>query len=118
VNVSNCHNDLRKTGDNQTRIEKFSNSEIRPNLKNHHHIGIPVYVLDKDLQAGKKIPKWLPRTRVGIYLGKSPRHARNVALVLNPRTGLVSPQFHVRFDETFETVRGLKEESHGQWRVK
>jgi hypothetical protein len=99
-------NDQKRQGDNLTRIEKFSGSEIEPNMKNHHHIGIPVYVLDNDLQAGKKIPKWMPRARVVIYLGKSPRHARNVALVLNPRTGLVSPQFHVRFDDTFETVKG------------
>ena len=28
-----------------------------------------------------------------------------MALVLNPRTGHVSPQFHVKFDEFFETVQ-------------
>ena len=32
-------------------------------------------------------------------------HARNVALVLNPVTGLVSPQFHVKFDDAFETTK-------------
>jgi hypothetical protein len=99
TNVSNCHNDQKKRDEAVTRIEKFMDSDIHPNLKNHHHICVPIYVLDNDLQAGKKIPKWMPRARVGIYLGKSPRHARNVALVLNPRMGLVSPQFHVRFDD-------------------
>eukprot|EP00978_Attheya_sp_CCMP212_P047663 scaffold422969_cov45-Attheya_sp.AAC.1 len=34
----------------------------------------------------------------------SPQHARSVALVLNIKTGLVSPQFHVEFDDLFETV--------------
>jgi Reverse transcriptase (RNA-dependent DNA polymerase) len=118
TNVCNCHNDQRRKEEQVTRIEKFTDSDIRPNLKNHHHIGIPTYVLDNDLQSGKKIPKWMPRARVGIYLGKSPRHARNVALVLNPRTGLVSPQFHVRFDDTFETVRGMREETHSLWKKK
>ena len=33
------------------------------------------------------------------------RHARSVALVLNPRTGHVSPQFHLKFDDFFETVQ-------------
>ena len=45
--------------------------------------------------------KWEQRARIGIYLGHSPFHAGSVALVLNPRTGLVSPQFHVVFDDNF-----------------
>jgi hypothetical protein len=59
-----------------------------------------------------------PRARVGIYLGKSPRHARNVGLVLDPMTGMVSPQFQLRFDNAFETIRGVRETSHGTWRTK
>ena len=34
----------------------------------------------------------------------SPNHARNVGLVLNHRTGLVSPQFHAKYDDLWETV--------------
>jgi Reverse transcriptase (RNA-dependent DNA polymerase) len=118
TNVANCQNDMRQKDKKETRLELFSGSKISPNLKNHHHVGIPVYVLDNSLQAGMKIPKWMPRARVGIYLGRSPRHARNVALVLNPRTGLVSAQFHIRFDDTFETVRGTKDELHSLWKTK
>ena len=51
--------------------------------------------------------KWNNRAQVGIYLGRSPRHARNVALILNVHTGLVSPQFHVKFDKRFKTVNQL-----------
>jgi hypothetical protein len=40
-----------------------------------------------------------------MYLGTSPRHSRRVALVLNLQTGHVSPQFHVKFDDLFETLR-------------
>ncbi|KAL7466170.1 hypothetical protein ACHAXS_006459 [Conticribra weissflogii] len=53
-------------------------------------------------------PKWDPRARLGIYVGRSPNHAGNVALVLNPKTGLVSPQFHVVFDDEFTTVPHLR----------
>ena len=88
----------------KTPLEVFSGSDIRPNPKHFHPFGCPVYVLNKDLAAGKSISKWLPRARCGIYLGFSPNHSRNVALVLNPQTGLVSPQFHVKFDDMFETV--------------
>ena len=45
---------------------------------------------------------------MGIYLGHSPTHAGNVALVLNPRTGLISPQFHVVIDDDFSTVPSLR----------
>jgi hypothetical protein len=118
TNVANCQNDLRQTGQRETRMERFSGSRIAPNLKNHHHVGIPAYVLDNQLQSRHKISKWLPRARVGIYLGKLPRHARNIALVLNPRSGLVSAQFHVKFDDTFQTLRGTKDESHSLWKIK
>ena len=53
------------------------------------------------------IPKWNPRSDAGIYLGHSPEHASNVALVLNLTTGLVSPQYHVVFDDTFSTVEHI-----------
>jgi len=56
------------------------------------------------LQGGSTVPKWSPRARLGVNLGPSPFHARNVYLILNPTTGLVSPQFHVSFDDFFETI--------------
>ncbi|KAI2501363.1 hypothetical protein MHU86_13099 [Fragilaria crotonensis] len=58
-----------------------------------------------EMQSGQKLPKWEVRARMGVYLGISMQHARSVALVLNLKTGHVSPQFHVTFDPKFETVR-------------
>ena len=40
-------------------------------------------------------------------MGNLPAHAVSVALVLNPRTGLVSSQFHVVVDDDFSTVPSL-----------
>jgi hypothetical protein len=45
------------------------------------------------------------RARLGLNLGPSPIHAQNVYLVLNLITGCVSPQYHCRFDDFFETTR-------------
>lgn len=72
----------------------------------YHPLFCPVYVLDSKLQSAGSIgpPKWEPRSRIGIYLGHSPFHAGNVALVFNPTTGYVSPQYHVVFDDDFSTV--------------
>jgi hypothetical protein len=66
-----------------------------------------VYVLNAPLQAGKSQPKWQDRSRVGCYLGCLSQHATSVSLILHPRTGHVSPQFHCIFDENFETLSDL-----------
>ena len=74
-------------------------------MRTFHTFGCPVFVLASGLQnAGSFIPKWDPRARVGIYLGHSPCNAGNVALVLNPKTLRVSPQYHIVFDDEFSTV--------------
>ena len=80
------------------------------NIRNFHTFGCPVYILDVRLQdSGKGRPlKWDPRSRLHIYLGHSPAHAENITLVLNPKTGLILPQFHVIFDINFSTVPSLR----------
>ena len=83
----------------------FDNSTVDINPKHWKPFGCPTYVLKSELQGTTGIhPKWDARSRAGIYLGQSPIHNRNVALVLNIHTGYVSPQFHVKFDESFRTV--------------
>jgi Reverse transcriptase (RNA-dependent DNA polymerase) len=66
--------------------------------------GCPVYVLDPKLQDGNKLPKWQPRSRRGVFLGFSREHSSSIGLILNPQTGYVSPQFHVVYDDLFQTV--------------
>ena len=71
--------------------------------------GFPCYILDSRIQKNPKgVPKWEPRARLEIYLGQYPAHAANVARVINPKSGLVSPQFHVAFDDNFTTVPHLQ----------
>lgn len=68
-----------------------------------------MFVIDSKAQTSNAIglPKWEPRSRVEIYLGHSPIHAGSVALVFNPRTLHVSPQFHVVFDDSISTVPSM-----------
>ena len=89
----------------RTPEQVFAKSEVSINKKHWKPFGCPVYVLDNDLQQGKSHPKWSSRSRVGIYMGQSPIHNHNVALVMDPISGYVSPQFHVKFDPSFYTVR-------------
>jgi hypothetical protein len=64
----------------------------------------PVHVLQPRLQDGKKLPKWDPRSRRGMFVGMSQSHSSNVGMILNLRTGNVSPQYHVVYDDLFTTV--------------
>ena len=85
-----CNSTLRK-GSDISPIESLSGVTIHPKLKQYHAFGCPMYVLKKDLQAQKSLPKWQSRAWLGMYLGPSPNHSCSMSLVLNPRTGHVSP---------------------------
>ena len=86
-------------------LELFSGIDEEITCNDFHTWGCPVFVLDEANQSGLTgTPKWEPRARAGVYLGHSPSHAGNVALVLNLQTGHVSPQYHLVFDDDFSTV--------------
>ncbi len=95
----------------------FSGSVVDANPKHFQPFRCPEYVLDEALQSGNIHHKWKDRSRVGVYLGMSPNHNKSVVLVLSLETGLVSPQFHVRFDPSFHTVSQEKWTSKWQWKA-
>jgi hypothetical protein len=92
----------------KTPRELFTGSNIHPKINQDHPFGCPVYALDGHLQNLQKIDKWDPRPRLGAYLGHSPQHAPTVGLILSLKMGLLSPQFHVTYDDLFETTRGVQ----------
>jgi hypothetical protein len=100
----------------RTPIEIFANTKVSANPKHWKPFGCPAYVLESALQSNKPFHKWQQRSKVGVYIGKSPQHGRNVALVFDRETGLASPQFHVAFDPTVETVQDIKTKS--RWQIK
>jgi hypothetical protein len=87
-------------------IEVFTSTKFQnyKHLDRCHVWGSPVFVLDPALQCGKKIPKWNPRSRLGMYLGNSPVHSSTVARVLNLRIGYITTQYHTVHDDLFSTV--------------
>ncbi len=70
--------------------------EIIP-VNTFHTIFCPSYLLESRLHNAGSIgpPKWEPRSNICVYLGHSPFQARSFALVYNPSTGRVSPQYHI-----------------------
>jgi hypothetical protein len=99
------HNTLPVLEDGTSRLECFSSIRIGSKMKHHHAFGFPVFALENDLAAGSSILHWSPHAHLGVNLGSSPSHARNVYLVLNLHTGCISPQYHCQFDNFFEMVK-------------
>jgi hypothetical protein len=99
------HNSLPVLEDGTSRLKLFSSIRVGCNMKHVHTFACLVFALDNALVSGNSLPRWSPHARLGLNLGPSPTHARNVYLVLNLITGCVSPQYHCRFDDFFETTR-------------
>ena len=118
--ANDCRNNAPTRKDDECPISRFCGTERVPAIKNQHHFGCPVYVLQQKIQNGRKARKWQDRTRIGINLGYSSRHAHSVSLVLSLQTGLVSPQFHCSYDDLFETTTGTQARSipKSQWQYK
>ena len=99
-------NNLPNADAGLTPTEIFTQTRLDSpkHLSRMHVWGCPAYVLEPKLQDGKKIPKWRPRARRGQFLGISPHHSSTVGIVQNLRTGNVTPQYHVVYDDNFYTV--------------
>jgi len=111
-------NMTHRSKDGKVPLSIFSNSSQSPGLETLHPFGCPVYILENALQQGNKIVKWENRSRIRMYLGPSPRHARSVHLILSIKTGLVSPQFHVSFDDFFESTKWDEFMPRSEWKYK
>jgi hypothetical protein len=111
------HTPSMQDADRRSPIEIFSNSKVATNPKHWKPFGCPTYVLTSELQSNRPFHKWSQRSKAGIYLGRSPQHGRNVALVMDRDTALVSPQFHAAYDANFDTVKNIKTKSTWQLRA-
>jgi hypothetical protein len=70
-----------------------------------HPLLCPVCVLDQRMQEGTSPPKWTKRTTQRVYVGHLHHYSKSVLILWDPKTKLVSPQFHVMFDDNFDTVK-------------
>ena len=98
---------LKYVGILMLQVIFMKTKESNYNITDYHTWGCPVFVLESQAQM-KMDPKWNPRSRIGVYLVQSPKHSGNVALVLNPKTLHVSPQYHVVMDDEFTTVEEMR----------
>ena len=66
-------------------------------------------MLDPKLQDGKRLPRWNCQSCLGQFLSFSDDHSSLVANVRNLTMGYIYPQYHVLFDDLFQTVCGSGE---------
>lgn len=99
------HNHLPRRDTGLSPMDLFSGTKWPTHKCNDLHVwGCPVYVLDSQMQDGKKLPRWTTRSRRAIFVGLSAKHASTAPLVLNIDSQYISPQFHCVFDSWFSTV--------------
>ena len=80
-----------------------SKSDYR-NILRYHVWGCPVFFLEPKQQNDQNIPKWNQRARLGQFIGFSDLHSSLMPNVQHLSTRYISPQFHLVFDDLFETV--------------
>jgi len=90
VEAINIKNTLSLDANGKSPLQKVAATDAPIILRDHNTWDCPVYILESKVQSSSKgLPKWNPHSRIGIYLSRSPAHAGNVALVLNPSSGYV-----------------------------
>ena len=109
-------NRLPRLSNGWSSVEMFLRTTLDPSDFQQLPVwGCPLYCLSPTLQDGRKLPKWQPRSRRGQYMGRSPQHASTVHLARNLNTGYISPQYHLVFDNWFETVHASDDETPPEW---
>ena len=98
-------NNFTLDASSRNSLQNLTATDIPTHLRDQHPWECPVYVLENKVQTSSKgRPKWEPRERIGVCIGRCPTHAGNVSLTLNPSSGHFSSQFHVMFDGEFTLI--------------
>ena len=94
------HNSMPNPTTGISPNDLFTRMRLYANKFHDLHVrGCLVYVLDKKISDRNKLPRWMPHSHRGVYVGTSPQHSSSVPLVLNLSTGPIAPQFHVVFHD-------------------
>jgi hypothetical protein len=98
------HNASVRKGKTQCPYRMFTGMDPPYSLQDFRVFGSPAYVLCKELQDGTKVGKWSSRSWQGIYIGHSSCHSGSIPLIYNPTTTHISPQYHIIYNDFFQTV--------------
>jgi hypothetical protein len=100
------NNTKRRSSDYEEIIWEQSTGERQKlDQSDMHPLVCPVYILNRCLQKGGSHPKWYRQAKHKIYVGHLHHYSLSVPLIWDSITKLVSPHFHVIFDDNFQTVQ-------------
>jgi hypothetical protein len=85
--------------------EQFTSDSSTLDQHNMHPVLCPVYVLDRRMQERTSPPKWTKCTTQKVYVGHLHHYSKSVPMIWDPKTKLVSPQFHGMFDDNYDKVQ-------------
>ena len=113
-------NRIPREDSGRSPLELFSRKTWSSSKFQDFHVwGCPVYVLDSTLANGRSVPRWKPRSSRSVYVGNSTKQGHSVPLVLSLETGAITSQYHVVFDDWFQTVEAGAESpvnfDHDDW---
>ena len=118
MHAVHLHNCTPWSNEKNSLFTLFTDEDPTYTLNDFKVFGSLVYVLDPYVQTSTLSPgKWKKCPYQGVYVGHLPQHASNVILVYNPKTWLVSPQYHVIHNELFETVQINMSEADAQQKL-
>jgi hypothetical protein len=95
-------NRVPNIGGDKTPYELYTGLDEPPSLINP--FGCPMYILNKNAKAGRKLSRWEMRARLAVYIGPSTYHSSSIGLGRSLSTGLASPTFHAHYDDKFTSV--------------
>jgi hypothetical protein len=70
-----------------------------------HPLFFPVYILNRRIQEDTSPPKWTKHITQKVYVGHLHHYLKLVPVIWDPKTKVVSPHFHVMFEDNFDTVQ-------------
>ena len=114
IHANNAYNGTQLLSNPQglSPIQIFTGNQVQDNPNNWNLFGLPNCVLNESLRSSHQIhQKWKTRSKVGVYLRRSPIHNHDVALGLNRDYGLVIPQLHVSYEPIFTTIKDFDSSS-------
>ena len=112
------YNRLPKAPQGQSPLEIFTGAKQDNTWVNRSRVfGCPAYVLDPTIQDGQKLPRWKPKSRRGQFLGRSKTHASDIGLIRNLKTGYISTQYHVIYDDFYTTVSAKGDAPPSTWQT-
>jgi transposase InsO family protein len=98
------HNASVRKDQSQCPHRRFTGEDPPYTVSDFRVFGSPAYVLRKELQDGNKLSKWSSRSWQGVYVGHSTCHSGSIPLIYNPSTTHIMPQYHIIYDEYFQTI--------------